>query len=172
MTMSKKNGKSGTLNGVCHFDSTDKAGGGDWAFQEIRYIKKNVRHGYCKKCGRPLGSQGVVGVERVEPLGAALRRGGKPDQRLDCPNNAHEEEIGDAWSYKGHHTLKNGDYLTIYSNNKDGKIVWRGVIKLRQYPLFTEGVFNNWINADQEGVERETWAHWFFEEYPATLVVA
>jgi len=76
------------------------------------------------------------------------------------------------WSYEGLHILKDGDFLTIYSKDNPTEIVWSGVISLRNYPLFTEAVFGLWIHADQEGVDRETWARWFFEGYAAKLIPA
>lgn len=74
------------------------------------------------------------------------------------------------WSYEGLHILENGDRLTIFSPDNPARIVWSGVISLRPHPLFTESVFGCWIHADQEGVDRETWATYFFEEYPAELI--
>lgn len=74
------------------------------------------------------------------------------------------------WPYKGLHILRNGDSLTIYSPDNPSKILWSGIIALREYSLFTEHVFNLWIHADQKGVKRETWAKWFLKEYPAELV--
>ncbi|MBR9683493.1 hypothetical protein GOV03_03045 [Candidatus Woesearchaeota archaeon] len=74
-----------------------------------------------------------------------------------------------SWSYEGLHLLGDGDHLTIYdSDNKDE--VWSGVINLKHHPLFTEDAFGLWIHADQIGIDRETWAEYFFEGYPATLI--
>src|SRR3989344_1541964 len=72
-------------------------------------------------------------------------------------------------SYEGLHILENGDRLTIFSPDNPTQVVWFGVISLRQYPPFTENVFGYWIHADQEGVDREVWATYFFKEYPAEL---
>lgn len=74
------------------------------------------------------------------------------------------------WSYDGLHILKDGDGLTIFSHDDPTKIVWQGIISLRKYPPFTESVFGLWIHADQDGVDRETWATYFLKEYPAELV--
>lgn len=91
---------------------------------------------------------------------------GPVEQRLS------DSLLVNSWSYEGLHVLKNGDHLTIHSKDNPNQVVWSGNIRLRQYSLFTEHASGLWIHADQEGVDRETWARWFLEEYPATLVVA
>lgn len=73
------------------------------------------------------------------------------------------------WSYKGLHILKDGDRLTIYDKNDYQKVVWRGVIKLKQYSVFTQDAFGLWIHTDQEGLDRKVWARYFFDEHPAIL---
>ena len=75
------------------------------------------------------------------------------------------------WSYDGMHILKNGDYLKVFSKTNSRKIVWEGIINLIELPLFKESVFNLWIHSDQTGIERERWARWFTEEYPAELII-
>jgi len=77
---------------------------------------------------------------------------------------------GKYWSYGGLHILRDGDRLTIYSPDQPDQIVWSGIIALQRHPLFTEHVHGGWwIHADQIGQDRETWAKYFFEEYPAEL---
>lgn len=76
----------------------------------------------------------------------------------------------DNWSYEGLHILQNRDHLTIYHPQEEGQEVWKGVINLQQYDLFTQTAFGFWIHADQKGIEREVWAEYFFKEYPARLV--
>jgi len=44
-----------------------------------------------------------------------------------------------------------------------------GKISLRQFPAFSEHANGLWIHADQNGIDRQTWARWFFEQYPAEL---
>ena len=74
----------------------------------------------------------------------------------------------ESWSYDGLNILNDGDHLTIYS--KDGiEVVWEGDIKLKEHDLFTEDALGLWIHADQEGVDREVWARWFFDRLPAEL---
>ncbi len=76
----------------------------------------------------------------------------------------------EGWSREGLHILEDGDRLTIFSPDNPTQVVWRGIISLRKYPLFTEDVFGIWIHADQENIDREVWATYFFKEYPAELV--
>lgn len=83
------------------------------------------------------------------------------------PDSTHE-----SWSYKGSHILKNGDRLTIYDKIEPLKIVWSGIIALREYTPFQEHISNCWIHADQEGVKREHWAFYFFKNFPAKLIPA
>lgn len=68
------------------------------------------------------------------------------------------------------HILEDGERLTIYDKLKPKKVVWDGEIALQPYGLFTQDAFGMWIHADQVGIERTTWARWFFEHYPARLV--
>ncbi len=72
--------------------------------------------------------------------------------------------------YKRLHVLKDGDQLTIFSTDNPSEMLWSGIISLRQYPPFTESAYCLWIRADQEGVDRKTWATYFIEEYPAELI--
>lgn len=162
------------LKGICHFFSETGTEGGDWAFQDERYIQKDVAHGWCKKCGKVLMPQsGPLQLVRVEQITEeTVMRDGKIVERPDCPDNAHEENIGESWSYEGLHCLENGDRLTIYSKDNPAEVVWAGVIKLKQYSLFTEHAFGFWIHADQKGMEREVWAKWFLEGNPAMLIIA
>lgn len=74
------------------------------------------------------------------------------------------------YDYEGLHFLENGDLLKIFDKENPETVIWEGEISLIRLPPFTQSVFDFWIRADQEGVERETWARWFFEEYPAELI--
>lgn len=74
------------------------------------------------------------------------------------------------WSYDGLHVLEDGDILTIYSKEDPAKVIWTGTIKLKPHQLFTEHASGMWIHADQEDIDRESWAEWFLEGYPASLV--
>ena len=140
------------LKGVLTFHSETGTEGGHWAFQDERFIKKNVPRGWCKKCGKWL---------RVKP-GVALPQ---------CSDGEHQEDIADELSYEGLHILKDGDCLTIFAKDDSVRVVWEGTIKLHRFPPFAEHAFGLWIHDDQEGILREEWAQWFFKEYPAKLVV-
>ena len=78
----------------------------------------------------------------------------------------------ESWSYEGLHPLKDGDRLTIFDKADPTKVVWQGVIALRQLGLFTDHAKGMWIHADQDGIDRDTWATWFFNENPAELTPA
>lgn len=164
------------IEGVLHLFSETGTEGGDWAFQDARYIQKNVPRGYCKKCGKWFAKQeGPIQVGRVtmitDEVFEEINRTGKLPEQTDCVNDAHEEDIGESWSYEGLHILENGDRLTIFDKQDPQKIVWEGVIKLCQHNLFTEATSNGmWIHADQKGVKRGVWEKFFLEGYPAKLV--
>lgn len=159
------------MRGVLHFFSETGTEGGDWAFQDSRYIQKNVPKGFCKKCYKVLQKQsGAVQATHVYPVTEEMLGGGDLPEQQDCPDGAHEEEIGDAWSYEGLHILKDGDFLQIFSPDDLSCVVWQGVISLIHYGSFTEHALGCWIHADQRGTPRETWAEWFFKEYPAKLI--
>lgn len=77
--------------------------------------------------------------------------------------------LQECWSYEGLHVLEDGDHLTIFEG--DGNtIAWEGEIKLIRHPLFTEVASGMWIHADQEGIDRDVWATYFFEGRPARLM--
>ena len=76
---------------------------------------------------------------------------------------------GDQFDYKGLHLLEDGDHLTIYAKESSKKVVWSGKISLKQHPNFTQSVFRWWIHAEQEGIDREVWAKYFFDYHPAKL---
>ncbi len=163
--------KSGTIRGVLSFHSETGTEGGYWAFQDERFIQKNVPRGYCKKCGKWLRDQkGALMVLSVDEISVDEATGEfKAPRRPECIPDAHEEAIGDAWSYEGLYPLKDGDHLKIFSKENPDQVVWEGTIQLREYPVFTEHVLGMWIHADQVKVNRETWARWFMDGYPAEL---
>lgn len=153
-----------TFDGICCFHSETGTEGGYWAFQDNNFIEPNTRYFSCTECN--------LWWDKQKTPTPAL-----PDVLLNPPRkfcgagDHHFEPISKTtWSYEGMHILKDGDRLTIYSP-EDSKIkVWSGVISLQYYPVFRENAFGLWIHADQRGIDRETWAKWFFEEYPAKLV--
>ena len=157
------------LEGVCHFYSETGTEGGHWAFQDSQFITKHVLSPYCKKCGKYLDPQKYKNLKITKALPITRETlGGK--EPPECPKGRHEREIIASWSYKGLHILENGDQLTIFSPDNPTQVVWSGTISLRQHPSFTEDAFGAWIHADQEGITRETWATYFFKEYPAKLI--
>lgn len=84
----------------------------------------------------------------------------------ESPQEQHPDGM---WSYEGLHILGDGDHLTIFDKQDPARVVWEGVVELRQHPLFTNDAFGMWIHADQVGVNREIWADYFLENYPAHL---
>jgi hypothetical protein len=157
------------VRGVCCFHSEIGTEGGYWAFQDNQFISKNVPRPYCRKCGKYLDPQKYenLKVTKILPITQEVLDGKEPPE---CSNGQHEREIGDSWSREGLHILKDGDQLTIFSSNNPSQVVWSGIISLHQHPLFSEDASGLWIHADQEGIDRETWAMYFFKEYPAELI--
>jgi len=91
------------IEGVLNLFSETGTEGGDWAFQDALYIKKDVPRGYCKKCGKWLKKQeGAIQVGRVtlitEEVAEEINRTGKIPERHDCADDVHEEDIGDSSS--------------------------------------------------------------------------
>ncbi|MFH1064484.1 MAG: hypothetical protein V1729_05365 [Candidatus Woesearchaeota archaeon] len=87
-----------------------------------------------------------------------------------CVPEDHRFELvcPEDWSYEGLRILEEGDKLTIYHPDT-GDEVWSGVIELKYHPLFTEDARGKWIHADQKGIDRDTWAEYFFKGYKAKL---
>ncbi|MDP3697317.1 MAG: hypothetical protein Q8R55_04830 [Candidatus Taylorbacteria bacterium] len=157
-------------------------GGGLWAFQDSRFIIPNETVFVCSKCYRywdkeknpdgppdigsaPLIVTQVIPTDKLEEI---LQ--GKFKEM--CPPNEHEFKLmfPTIESFKGHHVLKDGDWLTIYSKDEPRTMIWSGIVQLKKYPPFTESVSDIWIRSDQEEIDRGTWAKWFLDEHPATLV--
>lgn len=171
------------LVGFCYFHSETGTEGGYWAFQDSKFIKKNVPYPYCKKCGKWLGPQKYKNLKIVQVLPSDQKNikykkmEVKVDQKAiydkntpECPKGQHERESGDSWSYKGLHILKSGDKLTIFSRHSPKRVVWSGIISLHQLPLFTEDAYGLWIHTDQENIARDVWATYFLKEHPAELI--
>lgn len=151
------------LRGVLHLWSETGTEGGYWAFQDERFISKNTTRFACAKCHIYWDKSSHPDGPSADALGEARF----------CTPGAHDfRPVSDeSWSYEGLHVLAPGDELTVYA--KDGvAIVWEGVIRLKQHDLFTEHAGGMWIHADQEGIDRDTWAKWFFEGHPAKVIRA
>lgn len=164
------------LEGILVFHSETGIEGGYWAFQDKQFIGIPDDTENCSKCGYMRAyiekqmPEAPVQVVSLQPLGAALKglfqeacNPGEHAWKLVNPNGA--------WSYEGLHIIKNGDQLTIFDKSKNEEIIWSGVINLRPFGVFTQDVFGLWIHEDQIGIDRETWAKWFFEEYSAKLKI-
>lgn len=145
------------LEGVVHFFTETGTEGGYWAFQENKFMKENTTMFSCTKCH-------YFWDKERHPQGPEVpcTKGGQ-----------HEFVINPPMFFLGEglHTLKDGDYLVIYSKDRS-RVVWSGHILLKKYPVFRENAFGFWIHADQQGIKREVWAKYFFDELPAKLVVA
>lgn len=177
------------LRGILFFWSETGTEGGYWAFQDERFITPNTTVFGCTKCfkywdkekhpdGPPANPAEPIHVTKVVPLDKVFDDlSSEPDHDIQLPPDCQPEEhdfqpIGEErWSYDGLCVLKDGDYLTIFSKDNGTDIIWSGYIQLKPLPLFTETAFGMWIHADQEGLDREIWARWFMESYPAELIL-
>lgn len=119
------------------------------------------------------GSYGVT-VGDVTVCIVSWDDGEPKDATFERSDELHVER----WSYEGLNILKTGDSLQIFAAGTDPEkdpeidVEWEGEVKLNDVPLFTEHANGMWIHADQEGVDRDQWAQWFFEDRPARLRVA
>lgn len=164
--------KQVSYKGVCCFHSETGTEGGYWAFQDERFIDRFDDNKLCAKCGlyreflenwhnRRLKHPKSL----IEYWDGIIEKACKPEKHSWQPAFPNGK-----WSYEGLHILKDGDRLTVYSPKKLDEIVWSGDVSLKKFPVFSQDAFGLWIHADQVGVDRETWAKWFFEEYPAELI--
>jgi hypothetical protein len=131
------------------------------AFQEERYIERNIAQGYCRKCGKAMGKNPVkILMHMVNSRGVVSS---------ECAADAHEEYVGDRFGNKGLRFLKVGDCLTIFSKKNPSRKLWSGVIELSvpnappRYPDIRECI--------PRDISRKRWLKWFREEYPATLIL-
>ncbi|MHC4287295.1 MAG: hypothetical protein ACYSSJ_03230 [Planctomycetota bacterium] len=157
------------LEGFLILFSETGSEGASWSFQDKRFISLNTTSFVCRKCytywNKEKHPKGPFDNQRVYPASVQC----EPDL---CKPEQHDFKLfpKEHWSMDGLYTLKNGDQLTIYDKKSPDAIVWTGIIQLHSYPLFTEEALGFWIHADQEGIDREIWAHWFHEKYPAKLI--
>lgn len=185
--MSKEDGPLELLRGFLRFYSETGVteGGGHWAFQDSLFRRPNISIFSCSKCykywdkekhpdGPPdIGDESIV-VSQVIPLEKFIDEMDKENFKSPklCPPNEHDFQLmcPEFELFEGHHVLEDGDWLTVYSKDEPKTVLWSGIIKLKKYPPFTESALNMWIRSDQENTDRETWAGWFLEGYPATLI--
>ncbi|MBI1968800.1 hypothetical protein HYS49_02720 [Candidatus Woesearchaeota archaeon] len=177
--MAETNGasKTLTLEGVCIFHSETGTEGGFWAFEDARFNTPNTTQYACKRCStlwdkkrNPSGPR-PLSQSSLEDLAGALKELGR-SLPSPCSPGEHDFELWPPFfsSYEGLHVLEDGDHLTIYNPKNRDEVVWSGTIALQPYHLFTESAFGWWIHADQRGIDRNAWAKYFFEEYPAKLL--
>ncbi len=176
------------LKGVLFFWSETGTEGGDWAFQDERFITVNRNFFSCAKCFKywdkgkyPDGpiDEPREGLRVTHMISLDKLLTGDPDALgssrppAECPSGKHDFKptSKNLWSYEGSHVLRSGDHLTIYDKSDHKKIVWDGDINLTRFSVFTKHARGMWIHADQKGVRREIWAKWFMEDYPARLVL-
>lgn len=155
------------LEGALEFYSETGTEGGYWAFQDKKFITPNTTLFTCKKCGLMWDKEKDSSDHLKNATGKASFK-----TNVFCPPEEHEFNLScpNFHSYEGLHVLKNGDHLTIYCEEDPERVLWSGVISLKQHPLFTQDAFGFWIHADQEGMDREAWATYFFKNYPAKLI--
>ena len=154
-----------SLEGILFLFSETGTEGGHWAFQDSRFITPNTTRYSCNKCHLYWDKRNGPFAQNVSEKSS---HADLPDY---CSPDAHQFELvsGENWSYEGLNILKNGDQLTIYHPDNNSE-VWSGVIALKQHPLFTEHASGFWIHADQIGIDRNTWAEYFFKGYSARLI--
>lgn len=143
-------------------------GKGNWHYED------EEAHTAIAPDGQRWLSRGTPNTEPQRPYGVA--QGELTRNTVLWDDGVEEERPSDSllierWSYEGLKVLANGDHLTIYDKIYHAP-VWSGEIKLKQHKLFTESASGLWIHADQEGITRESWAQFFFDQLPATLVRA
>jgi hypothetical protein len=166
------------ISGVLELFSETGTEGGYWALQDERHITPNTTQFRCTKCmkfwdktkrpdGPPKGVGLNDGVVVVNPDGSITSHTPTP-----CLEDEHDFQPSPPkwWSHEGLHILENGDHLTIFDKVDPTKIVWEGVIRLKQHKPFTEHANGMWIHADQKGVDRDAWSEVFFGGYPAQLI--
>src|SRR3990167_7346550 len=117
--------------------------GGLWAFQDSRFITPNETIFACGKCylywdkeKNPDSPPGVGSAPLVITRAIPTDKIGEisPEKLKEtCPPNEHEFRLLSPTmeSFEGHHVLKDGDWLTIYSKDAPRIILWTGTIKLR-----------------------------------------
>ena len=161
------------LEGRLSFHSETGTEGGYWAFQDKKFITKNTTRFTCKKCCRYWDKKENPDGPIDDPTDRSPSKEPTDFRRPNsCKKDEHEFVLvyPEDWSYEGLHILENRDHLTIYCKENPEKVLWSGVISLKQHPLFTQGAFSFWIHADQKGMDREAWATYFFKNHPAKLI--
>ncbi len=169
-----------TLQGVLELHSETGTEGGRWAFQDAAHISLEPasavfghgeavydpatgRLGRAIKAQRPDGSRAAS----IEPGAVIYVEVEWTDHTTDT--RLMSDLLTECWSHDGLHVLKNGNQLTIYDPGDITQVLWSGTIQLQPYEPFTQHAYGFWIRTDQLGVDRQTWARWFLDHYPAQL---
>lgn len=80
----------------------------------------------------------------------------------------HRGRKNESWSGDGWYMLKNGDKLTIFCRKKKKKVLWSGIIDLKNLPSFSDMVDKSQPSLYER---RKTWFDFFLNEHPAKLVL-
>tara|TARA_B110000093_G_scaffold174343_1_gene207488 strand:+ start:61 stop:915 length:855 start_codon:yes stop_codon:yes gene_type:complete len=83
-------------------------------------------------------------------------------------NRKSDTLLVEQWDYNGLHILENQDILKI-KDPENSNLIWENKIDLKKFGVFQEHAKGAWIHAEQKGIDREKWAEYFFNKYPATL---
>jgi hypothetical protein len=160
-----------SLRGFLTFHSEVDTEGGFWAFQDERFIHADDRE-ICAVCGALGDSTETSDAGDATPSITVAEVGFATES---CPEGEHDWTLlfpDGEWDWEGLHILKDGDQLTIFDKANPDKVVWRGTIAYGPFSILRQGKRGNWIQYDQLGVDRETWARWFMEGNPAVLMAA
>ncbi len=148
------------LSGVCHYMHADVSEwGASWTFQDERYMGIRADHYVrCSLCDLDWNKQ----TQLVPPVPACSK------QQL-CTHNWVLDYPEGRWMPEGSYILNEGDQLTIFSK-EDRKVLWSGKIKYtpkhQHGPHLQAGAL-----CYQAGVDRNKWQEWFYDQYPAELVL-
>lgn len=152
------------MRGVCQFYFETGTEGCHWAFQDQRFMNiPDLTTFICSKCGRMWNKK----HEKQAP---------KAVFATECrPVKAHNWKLGypnGTWAIEGLHLLRDGDGLTVFDKEDPEKKLWSGKVSLRLRKSYTELVVDGMIvHAFPKNVPVETWKVWFFNEYPAQLML-
>lgn len=145
----------------------EKWGKGNWHYED------EDKHTAVAPDGTRYISGGTPKTEPRRPYGVG--KGELTRHMVHWDDGVEEKRLSDSllierWSYEGLKILVDGDHLTIFDPEDLESVVWDGDIHFKQHPLFTEHASGMWIHADQIGIDREKWAQFFFQGYPAVLM--
>lgn len=132
------------------------------------------------------------------PIGTRFMAGGTPRSEPNRPYGVSTDDVTrqtvtwsdgtqteclssdllvERWDYQGLNYLQTGDYLKIFDKQEPEKVVWEGIITLRErddvYTNPEATVFGMWINQEFEntGIDRQQMAKYFIESHPCEVTV-